>query len=191
MKQEEGNFERIQIISSDDEKLKILGELLSNKSSRDIIKLLIEKEMYTNEIAHELNLRVNLVIHHLKKLEMLGLVEIAHKTFAKNGNKHRYFKINSYFFLAPNENSDNLLKKGILKNLFKRGIKFMMIATAGVISWWTGNFIVEFQDGTINSNADISKPILEAISDSGLVPIIISQLIVILLTVYIIKKKEK
>ena len=67
----------------------------------------------------------------------------------------------------------------------------MMIATTGVISWWTGNFIVEFQDGTINSNADISKPILEAISDSGLVPIIISQLIVILLTVYIIKKKEK
>jgi len=48
IKEDNENFDKIKIFSSEDEKLKLLGELLSNKSSRDIIKLLIDKEMYTN-----------------------------------------------------------------------------------------------------------------------------------------------
>ena len=48
IKEDNENFDKIKIFSSEDEKLKLLGELLSNKSSLDIIKLLIDKEMYTN-----------------------------------------------------------------------------------------------------------------------------------------------
>lgn len=57
---------KIKVFSSEDERLKVLGELLSNKSSRDIIRLLSHKEMYTNEIAKKLDMRSNLVIHYLK-----------------------------------------------------------------------------------------------------------------------------
>jgi len=68
-KEDDDNFNKIKVFSSEDEKLKLLGELLSNKSSRDIIKLLMNEEQYTNEMANKLDLRPNLVIHHLKKLE--------------------------------------------------------------------------------------------------------------------------
>lgn len=182
------NFDKIKVFSSKDEKLKILGELLSNKSSRDIIKLLIEKEMYTNEITKKLDLRVNLVIHHLRKMESIGLLEINNKKIIRKGEEHRFFKIPPGMLIVPNE-SEDIKKNGFLKKIFKNGIKFVSIISVGVFSWLSGNFIVNFQNST-TSSASISKPIIETISDSGIVPIIISQLIVILLTIYLIKKKK-
>jgi len=64
---------KIKIFASDDN-LKSLGELLSNETSRKIIKNLMENEMYTNEIATKLDIRVSLVIHHLKKTRRTWII---------------------------------------------------------------------------------------------------------------------
>ena len=122
---------KVKIFSSDDEKIKILGELLSNKSSRDIIKLLIDKEMYTNEIADKLDLRVNLVIHHLKKLEDLGLLQIQNKEITKKGITHKHYRINPYFFLAPTGTHEEIKNKGTLKKIFKESVKFLSVVAIG------------------------------------------------------------
>jgi len=103
------NFGKVKVFSSEDEKLKILGELLSNKSSRDIIKLLIRREMYTNEIAKKLELRVNLVIHHLKKMESIGLLEITNNKITRKGEEHRYFRIPPGILVMPCKASHYLL----------------------------------------------------------------------------------
>ncbi|MCH9657444.1 ArsR family transcriptional regulator [archaeon] len=129
------NFDKIKVFSSDDEKLKILGELLSNKSSRDMIKLLIEKEMYTNEIAKKLGLRVNLIIHHLKKLEGLGLLEITEKQIVKKGNNHKFYKMVPNFFISPNADKNETCEKGFFKKIFKDGIKFASIGIISFVSW--------------------------------------------------------
>lgn len=121
------NIDKIKIISSEDEKLKILGELLSNKSSRDIIKLLMNKKMYTNEIATKLDIRISLVIHHLRKLEELELLEITHKSIVRKGNKHRYFKMIPNLFLLPTQSKEEIHKNGFLKKFFKDGIKFVAV----------------------------------------------------------------
>jgi DNA-binding transcriptional ArsR family regulator len=126
-KEANDNFDKIKVFSSEDDKLKVLGELLSNKSSRDIIKLLMNKEHYTNEIANKLDLRPNLVIHHLKKLEELGLLEIRNKRIVKKGNEHRYFKINPSWFITPNHTRDEIEEKGIFQKIFKEGLKFFVI----------------------------------------------------------------
>ena len=142
MRQEENkenneDFDKIKVFSSEDEKLKLLGELLSNKSSRDIIKLLSKKEMYTNEIAKKLDIRANLVIHHLKKLEELGLLEITHKKIVKKGSNHRYFKMIPNLFIISNHEKKEINKNGFLKKFFKKSIKFATIGLAGVIVWIT------------------------------------------------------
>ena len=80
------DFATVKIFSSEDEKLKMLGELLSNKSSRDIVKLLAYEEMYINEISKKLDMRSSLVIHHLKKLRALGLLQITNKKIVRKGN---------------------------------------------------------------------------------------------------------
>lgn len=109
---------KIKIIGSEDKSLQLLGELLSNNTSRKIIRLLISKESYTNEIAKNLKLRVSLVIHHLKKLEELGIVEVSYKKIVKKGNEHRYFRMNPYIFLAPNSTVEDIHTKGITKFYF-------------------------------------------------------------------------
>lgn len=142
------NFDKIKVFSSDDEKLKMFGELLSNKSSRDIIRLLIEKEMYTNEIAKKLDLRPNLVIHHLKKLEELGMLGTTNKRIVKQGNEHKYFKINSNLFLSLNHTKEELEKKGILKKFFREGLKISVVSITAISSWFVGtkNKIIEQTD---------------------------------------------
>ena len=93
------DLDKIKILESGDERLKILGELLSNDTSRKIIKALIQNTMYTNQISKELNIRVSLVIHHLKKMESLGLLDITEKKIVKRGVKHRFFQMRPALFL--------------------------------------------------------------------------------------------
>jgi len=134
IKEDNENFDKIKIFSSEDEKLKLLGELLSNKSSRDIIKLLIDKEMYTNEIVKKLDLKVSLVIHHLQKMESIGLLEITNKKIARNGEEHRFFRIPTGMLIVPNKSEEDT-NSGFLKKIFKKGVKFAVIGGIALFVW--------------------------------------------------------
>ncbi len=126
---------KIKVFGSDDD-LKSLGELLSNETSRRIIKNLMEHEMYTNEIATKLDMRVSLVIHHLKKMQALGLLEITDKKIKRKGEKHRFFKMDFDIFVAFDKTKDEVKEKGILKIFFKDRIKIVAIGIVGLSSWF-------------------------------------------------------
>lgn len=117
---------KIKVFGSDND-LKSLGELLSNQTSRKIMTGLMNSKMYTNEIATKLDMRVSLVIHHLKKMEALGLLEITHKQIIRKGDKHRFFKMNSDIFVILDKTKEEIEKKGILKNTFKDGLEFALV----------------------------------------------------------------
>lgn len=202
------DFDKIKVFSSDDEKLKILGELLSNKSSRDIIRLLIGKEMYTNEIATKLDIRSNLVIHHLKKLEDLGVLEITEKKISKKGNKHRHFRMNSYLFLAPNSIQDEKKDRGILKRIFKEGIKFVAVGVAASISFITTqprkidvindvNMPTEFESGTTPFSSEITNQTTVTVTSEITLGDVFSQILIVSVVIslglflIIFSKKEK
>lgn len=154
------DFDKIKVFSSDDDKLKILGELLSNKTSRDIIKLLIDKEMYANEIARKLELRRNLVIHHVCKMEAIGLLEITNKKIIRNGEEHRFFKIPRSMLIVPNESTE-IRKNGILKKIFKDGIKFVSVGIAGIITWFgTQQKSILMPGEETNYSGDVYVPVL-------------------------------
>lgn len=117
---------KINVFGSDDD-LKSLGELLSNATSRKIIKNLMKHKMYTNEIATKLDIRVSLVIYHLKKMEALGLLEITNKKIKRKGEKHRFFKINSSIFVILDKTKEEIEKNGILKKIFKDGVEITLV----------------------------------------------------------------
>jgi len=87
--------------------------------SRNIIRLLIEKEMYANEIANKLDIQFNLISHHLKKIGDLGLLSVTEKRIVRKGKMHKYYKINQGIFLLPNHRKDRVYDKGILKKIFR------------------------------------------------------------------------
>lgn len=179
---ENKELDKIKVFSSDDEKLKILGELLSNKSSRDIIRLLIDKEMYVNEIAKKLELRPNLVIHHLQKMESIDLAEIKNKKITRKGEEHRFFKIRSGMLIFPNK-IESETNRGFLKKIFREGVKFTVIAFVGLASWFVSVNTFQRKDETpitfeledvTNKTADIIKPeVIDSDINFFLIPIII------------------
>ena len=120
--------DKIKLFTFNDESLKILGELLSNETSRKIINSLIENEMYTNELSVKLDIPISLVGHHLRKLEQVNLVEVTEKPLVKKGVKHKHFRMipNLFVGLNTSENNDNKIK-----NIFKKGMKF---ASIGIVS---------------------------------------------------------
>jgi len=126
--------DKVKVFASDDN-LKTLGELLSNDSSRKIIYNLMNKKMYTNELATKLDMRVSLVIHHLKKLEELQMIEISEEKIKRKGVKHRFFKINSDIFVTINKDKVEIEEKGFLSRIFKEGVKFTSIGIASLVSY--------------------------------------------------------
>ncbi len=174
----------IKIFDADDRSLKILGELLSNDTSRKIIKFLISNESYTNAIATKLDIRISLVIHHLKKMEELGLVEITYKPIIRKGNDHRYFKITSALFVLPNQTKEDVQEKGILRSIFKDGVKFTSIGIAAFIVW-----INERRRSGISEFSDYVET--GDVPDIGDMQNLVFPLIVIIigLVIYIIKDK--
>ena len=123
---------KIRIFHTDDGSLKQLGELLSNETSRSIIRALGEKAHYTNELSKKSGMSVSLVIHHLKKLENLGLVEVSNKKI--NGVDRRFFRLNKDIFISK-DTKEKTAKKERLKNIFKDGVKITGVLSAGVFSF--------------------------------------------------------
>lgn len=128
------NDDKIRAFGSDDN-LKALGELLSNDTSRKIISALMKQEMYTNEISTKLDMRVSLVIHHLKKMEELGLLDITNKKIIRRGQEHRFFKMNFDIFITLKNTKEDIKEKGFLKRIFRDGIKFASIGLAAFFIW--------------------------------------------------------
>ena len=155
----------IEVITDDDETLKTLGELLSNKTSRNLLKYLMHKEAYKMKISDESKIPFSLVEHHLKKMEKLGLVKITNKKIVKGGVLHKTYKITATgIFILLNHTNEEVKEKGTLKKIFKDGVKFTAIGFAGIISWISSQIILngqsdkygfvndELPDTVINSN---------------------------------------
>jgi len=173
---------KIKVFASDDN-LKSLGELLSNETSRKIIKNLMEHQMYTNEIATKLDIRVSLVIHHLKKLEELGLVQIVDRKIKRKGEKHRFFKIDSDIFVTINKTKNEVEEKGVLKRIFRDGIKFTSILLLGILSW--------FGTSTIQNNiGGYPPPNLYYQIPFPIIPTIVCVLSMTIFLFFIFKKKR-
>ena len=63
-----GMTEKIEIFSTDDEKIKSFGELLTNDSSRSILQILFKEEMTANEIAQKTGESLQLVKYHINMI---------------------------------------------------------------------------------------------------------------------------
>lgn len=126
---------KIKIFYIDDSSLKQIGELLSNETSRTIIKELIDREYYTNQLAKKLNIPVSLVIHHLRKLEELNMVDIKQKKLTKKGINRRFFRMRSDILIAKSTKKEGTSTMRI-KNMFREGTRFCTIGLASVASYF-------------------------------------------------------
>lgn len=126
------NGDEIRVLSADDEKIKVVGEVLANESSRDIMRLLSgSNEMTINRISQETDLSIPLVSHHLKKMQAAGVVKVSKIGTSVKGQKMKYYSAtNQSFLITPPERQVHSLFHSLGK--FS---KFAAIGMAGLVSW--------------------------------------------------------
>jgi DNA-binding transcriptional ArsR family regulator len=159
--------ESIKIISVDDEKIKTVGEVLSNDSSRAILKILVNREISANQIAQDTDLSIALVAFHLKKMQDVGLVKMTRTGKSVKGQDVKYYSAtNQSFLITPAKHVNSILDS------VKRYSRFVAIGLAGLVSWivlrkgndaeWTSGEEIPLQlvgpDANINSRADEMVP---------------------------------
>ena len=120
MSNEDSNtVDAVNIFSLDDEKMKILAKVISNKSSISILNLLFDDELTANEIAQKTNMSLQLVKHYLEKMQQIELVcvsKIEKNSKARNMN---YYKVSKLaIVITPSKITDKTKKSKLLMRSF-------------------------------------------------------------------------
>lgn len=163
--------------------LKEISELFGNKNARDIILLLIENEMYVNEIAIKLDLRVSLIVYHLKKLGELGFLSITEKPISRRTKNHKYFTINlsALTILLRKKDEDAKKDASFLKKIFKERVKITTIGVAGLTTW-IGTNIIDISPTNRVDSFSFNSALIFSILTTGVV--------VSLIIIYYLKKRK-
>lgn len=129
---EEQNF---QVFSNDDDRLKILGEIFSNESSRKILALLLDKELTIMNISKELGISANLIIHHLKKMVSSDIVSITKETKNRRGRPLRFYRAKSTIVIASKDTLNHTRNGKSLRKALEDITRFSAVGIAGVFTW--------------------------------------------------------
>ena len=129
--------DKIQIFANTDEKLKFLGKMLNNDSSRQILQLLIEKEMTANEIAIQTKLSLPLALYHINQMIEAGIVIISKASTNGKNQLMKYYSAKPGILILPEKAFQKAKESKSFSNSLKRIMKFAVVGFAGVVSWIT------------------------------------------------------
>src|SRR3972149_4355423 len=96
--------DKVEILSTEDEKIKAVGEILSSDSSRKILKLLFNQSLTANQISQKIGVSLPLVIYHLKKMQESDVIKITN--VGKNTKSHdmKFYTVDKFaIVILPSE----------------------------------------------------------------------------------------
>jgi predicted ArsR family transcriptional regulator len=124
------------ILPAEDEKIKLIGTLLGNDSSRAILRMLLQGDMTANNISQKTGMLVSLVIHHLQNMQHAGLVKVSKIVKDSSGHDMKYYSPTRLAAIIFSSNASNKAKssKSFIRSL-NRIYRFTSIGLAGVASF--------------------------------------------------------
>lgn len=140
------------MISMEDEQSKHLADVLGNKTAKQIVNLLAEKELSENDISKELGIPLNTAEYNIQKLIASGLIEKSKDFFwSVKGKKIPVYKLsNKYIVISPK-------KRLRLGGLFA-AVLFSGLAALGIRSY-EGMKMAEF---AVQKSAETDKVLAAA-----------------------------
>lgn len=137
-----GINDKIEILSTDDQRIKAVGELLSSDSSRTILKLLFNDQMTANQIAQKTETSLPLVMYHLKKMQDAGIVKISSTGKNTKSRDMKYYTVDKFaIVILPSGFSEKAKSSKSLYNSFNRIYRFATIGGAALATWFSSQFI--------------------------------------------------
>lgn len=139
------NSEKIEIFSTDDDKIKTLVDLFSSDASRKILNLLFENEMTASEIANNTGISIELARYHIQKMQKIGLVHISkiQKNSREQDMKYYVSKKFVIMILPPTISKKAKKSKTLLKNL-KKVYHFGIIGIVSMSAWFTTSLLITY-----------------------------------------------
>ncbi|MGI0003866.1 MAG: ArsR/SmtB family transcription factor [Candidatus Nitrosotenuis sp.] len=145
-----GINEKIEILSTDDQRIKAVGELLSSDSSRTILKLLFNEQMTANQISQKTEISLPLVIYHLKKMQEAGLVRVAQTEKNTKSHDMKVYTVDKFaIVILPSGMTEKAKSSKSLHNSFNRIYRFATIGGAAIAAWFSSQFMQQNQQATI------------------------------------------
>lgn len=134
--------DKVEILSTDDEKIKAIGEILSTDKSRKILTFLFNNSLTANEISQKTEISLPLVIYHLKKMQEAGVVKIT--SVGKNTKSHdmKFYTIDKFaIVILPNQMSKPAKTSKSLFNSFTRIHRMATLGAVCVAAWFSTKFL--------------------------------------------------
>jgi DNA-binding transcriptional ArsR family regulator len=150
-----GIADRVEILSTEDSKLKSIGEILSSDSSRAILKILFNDSLTANQISQKTEISLPLVIYHLKKMQDAGIVKITN--IGKNTKSHdmKFYTVDKLaIVILPAMMSEPAKKSKSLFNSFTRIHRLATLGGASIAAWFSSQLI---QKGNVVSDSGMSE----------------------------------
>lgn len=98
--------EYIEVISTEDERIKIIGEELANDTGRAIFGKISQGIASTNDLAKALNISLPLVNWHINRLLSVGLIKVEKVEMSSKNKQMKYYgPVKIALVIVPPENA--------------------------------------------------------------------------------------
>lgn len=155
-----GISDRVEILSTEDQKIKAIGEILSADSSREILKILFNDSLTANQISQKTGISLPLVIYHLKKMQDSGVVKIT--SVGKNTKSHdmKFYTVNKLaIIILPSKMSEPAKQSKSLFNSFTRIHRIATLGGVSIATWFSSQII---QKGTESKTIEEQTPMMSS-----------------------------
>jgi len=127
--------EHIEVISTEDERIKIIGEELANDTGRAIFGKISQGVSSTNEIAKSLNISLPLVNWHINRLLGVGLIKVEKIELSSKNKQMKYYgPVKTAFVIVPPRHpTENNVSKSKKEAIFLQLRHYLASVAAFVI----------------------------------------------------------
>lgn len=162
-----GINEKIEIMSTDDQKIKTIGELLSSDSSRTILKLLFNDLMTANQIAQKTEISLPLVMYHLKKMQEAGIVKVAQTEKNTKSHDMKVYTVDKFaIVILPSGMTEKAKSSKSLHNSFNRIYRFATIGGVAIAAWFSSQFMQQNQQVITQDNAGQTEMMMKGAEEA-------------------------
>ena len=127
--------EHIEVISTEDERIKIIGEELANDTGRAIFGKISQGVSSTNDLAKSLNISLPLVNWHINRLLGVGLIKVEKTELSSKNKQMKYYgPVKTAFVIVPPANpTENHVSKSKKEAIFLQLRHYLASIAAFVI----------------------------------------------------------
>ena len=177
--------DKVKIYSSNEKRVKFLGDVLANDTSRSIFLLLAQGELPAGRIADKTGVSLALVTHHLEKMQNAGVVQVSKVSKNIKNRDMKYYRAVLAILIIPEKSHDRARGSKALALSLRRVLRFSSIGIAGLSSWLAAKYVGFMEPGTVPTapqpgTVPTALDPLASITSEPLAPIVVGLGIVIL-----------